>query len=53
MIEGSSGTYVLSEGDIVAMGSLKNILKGKMYNRCRRGIILLAAAVQGLHFKKF
>ena len=24
-----------------------------MYNRCRRGNLLLSAALQGLHFKKF
>ena len=53
MIEGSGGPYVLSESDIVAVGSMNKFLKGKMYNRCCRGNILLAAATQGLHFKKF
>ena len=53
MIEVSAGPYVLSESDIVAMGSMSKFLKGKMYNSCRRGNILLAAAMQGLHFKKF
>ena len=49
IIEGSGGPYVLSESDIVAMGSTNKFLKGKMYNKCRRGNILSAAAI---HFKK-
>ena len=53
MIEGSCGPYVLSECDIVVVGSINKILKGKMYNICCRGNILLAAAMQILHFKKF
>ena len=36
-IEGSGGPYILSECDIVAMRSMNKFLKGKMYNRCRRG----------------
>ena len=39
MIVGSGRTSVLSESDIVAMGSMKKILKGKMCNGCRRGNI--------------
>ena len=35
------------------MGFIKKFLKGKMYKRCRRRNILLAAAMQGLHFKEF
>ena len=53
MIEVSGGPYLLSESVIVAMGSMDKFLKSKMYNRCRRGNILLAAAMQGLHFKQF
>ena len=53
MIEVSGRPYVLSECDIVAVGSINKILKGKMYNICCRGNILLAAAMQRLHFKKF
>ena len=33
------------------MGYMNKFLKDKMYNRCRRGNILLAAAMQGLYFK--
>ena len=36
MIEGSGGPYVLSESDIVAMSSMKKILKYKLYNRYHR-----------------
>ena len=32
-IEGSGGSYILSECDIAAMGSMNKSLKGKMYNR--------------------
>ena len=40
MIEGPGVPYVLSESNIVAVGSINKFLKGKMYNRCRRGNIL-------------
>ena len=53
MIEGPGEPYVLSESGNIAMGSTKKFLKDKMYNRCCRGNILLAAAMKGLHFKKF
>ena len=36
IIKGSGGPYVLSERDMVAMGSMNKFLKGKMHNRCRR-----------------
>ena len=49
MREESGGTYV-PKSDIVALGSMNKFLKGKTYNRCRRGNI---ARMQGLHFKKF
>ena len=53
MIKGSGGPYVLSERDIVVMGSMNKFLKGKMHYRCRRWNILLAEAMQRLHFNKF
>ena len=40
MIEGPGVPYVLSESDILAVGSMNRFLKGKMYNRCSRGNIL-------------
>ena len=52
-IEGSGGPYILSECDIVAMGSMNKFLKGKMYNRCRRGNMILAVSMEGLHFERF
>ena len=53
IIEGSGGPYVLSEAKIVAPGSINQFLKGKMYNRCKRGHGLLSTALHGLHMKKF
>ena len=52
-IEGSGGPYILSECDIVAMGSMNKFLKGDMYNRCRRGNMILAVSMEGLHFERF
>ena len=53
IIEGSGGPYALSESKIVAPGSINKFLKGKMYNRCKRGHNLLWAAVHGLHLERF
>ena len=52
-IEGSGGPYILSECDIVAMGSMNKFLKGKMYNRCGRRNMVLAVSMEGLHFERF
>ena len=52
MKEGSGGPYVLSENNVEAIASINKFLKGKMYNKYCRGNILLAAAMQGLHFHK-
>ena len=37
LIEGSGGPCVLSEAGVISAGSINKFLKGKMYNRCRRG----------------
>ena len=52
-IEGSSGPYILSKCDIVAIGSMNKFLKGKMYSRCGRGNMILAVSMEGLHFERF
>ena len=52
-IEGSSGPYILSECDIVAMRSMKKFWKGKMYNRCWKGSRILEVSKEGLHFERF
>ena len=52
-IEGLGRPYILSECDIVAMEYMKKFLKGKMYNRCRRGNMILAVSMEGLHFDNF
>ena len=53
IIEGLGGPYVLSEAKIIMPGSINQFMKGKMYNRCKRGHTLLAAAFHGLHLAKF
>ena len=35
------------------MGPMNEFLRGKVYNRCRRGYVLLSAATDGLHLKQF
>ena len=45
--------FALVESKIIAAGSLNRFLKGKSYNRCRRGHILLSTALHGLHFQRF
>ena len=53
LIEGSGGPYLLIESGVIAPGSMNRFLKGKMYNRCRRGNIILSTALHGLHFHSF
>ena len=45
--------HILSEADIIAMGSMGKFLKGKMCNRCKRGHTLLSTAMQRLHLERF
>ena len=52
-VEGSGGPYILYECDIVAMGFMNKFLKGKMYNRCGMGSMVLAVSMEGLHFERF
>ena len=52
-IEGSGGPYILIQAGIIAAGSMNKFLKGKMYNRCRRGHLLRYSALQGIHFDRF
>ena len=35
------------------MGSMNKFLKGKMYNRCRRGNMILAVSMEWLHLERF
>ena len=53
IIEDSGGPYILSESSVVAMGSMNKSLRGKVYNRCHRGHILLSAAIHGVHLEQF
>ena len=53
IIEGSGGPYVLIEAGIIAPGSMNKFLKGKMFNRCQRGHMMLATAMEGLHFAQW
>ena len=53
LIERSGGPCLLIESGVIAPGSMDRFLKGKMYNRCRRGHIILSTALHGLHFQSF
>ena len=53
LIEGSAGPYLLIEFGVITPGSMNRFLKGKMYNRFRRGHIILSTALHGLHFQSF
>ena len=52
-MEGSGVAYLLSEAKIIAGGSINKFLRRKSYNRCRRGNLLLATAMHGLHLERF
>ena len=53
LIEGSVGSYLLIESGVIVPGPMSRFLKSKMYNRCRRGHIILSTALHGLHFQSF
>ena len=53
ILEGNGATYLLSEGKIIAGGSINKFLRVKSCNRCRRGNLLLATGMHGLHLEKF
>ena len=53
ILEGNGAAYLLSKGKIIAGGSINKFLRGKSYNRCRRGNLLLATAMHGLHLERF
>ena len=52
LIEGSGGPYILGEAGVIAIGSINKLLKGKIYNRCRRCHLLLSTALHGMNFEK-
>ena len=52
-IKGSGGPRILSESFVVALGSINKFPRGKDYNRCRCGHIILSAAIHGLHLEQF
>ena len=47
--EGSRVPFLLSESSVVTRGSKNKFLRGKVYDRCCHGHILLSAAIHGLH----
>ena len=53
IIEGSGGPYLLLGSFVVAMGSMNQFLRGKVYNRCRLGHVLLSVAIHGLHLEQY
>jgi len=42
-----------SKKKVLAPGPLNGFLSGKHYNRCKRLYVLLATAIQIMHFRKF
>ena len=52
-IDGSGGDTIMIDTEILSSGSLKGFLSGKHYNRCKRLHLMLATALQALHFKIF
>ena len=52
MLEGSGAAYLLSKAKIIAGGSINKFLRGKSYNCCRQGNLLLATAMHGLHLER-
>ena len=52
-LEEPGGQQILTDTEVLAPGSLNGFLSGKHYNRCRRLHVLLATAIQKLHFRKF
>ena len=53
ILDGSGTAYLLSEAKIIAGGSISKFLRGKSYNRCCRGNLLLATTMHGLHLERF
>ena len=53
ILERNGAAYLLSEGKIIAGGSINKFLRVKPYNCCRRGNLLLATAMHGLHLEIF
>ena len=45
--------YLLSEAKIITGGLINKFLKGKSYNHCHRGNLLLATAMHGSHLERF
>ena len=53
ILEGSGAAYLLSEAKIITGGLINKFLKGKSYNHCHRGNLLLATAMHGSHLERF
>jgi len=53
ILEESGVPQILTDTEVVAPGSLNGFLSGKHYNRCKRLHVLLATAIQILHFRNF
>ena len=52
-MKGSVAVYLLSEAKSIAGGSINKFLRGKSYNSCRCGILLLTTAMDGLNLERF
>jgi hypothetical protein len=49
----SGSPQILADTGVLASGSLNGFISGRHYNRCKRIHVLLALAIQMLHFKCF
>ena len=53
-LERNGTAYLLSEVKIIIAGvSIKKFQRGKSYNRCRSGNLLLSTAMHGLYLERF
>ena len=51
LIERFGGPFLLIEPGVIVPMSLNRLLKGKMYNRCRKGHITLSTALHGIQIQ--
>jgi len=53
ILEELGGPQILTDTEVLAHGPLNGVLSGKHRNRCKRLYVLLATAIQIMHFRKF
>ena len=53
LIDSSGGPEILTETEVLALGSLNGFLSGRHFNRCKRLHPILPLAFEMLHFQQF